>query len=97
MEGNIDPGGWLFINRHGHKGGVNVQCPYSTRSTSNPTYSTSIEHLHEYCGDWCAHFGEPEKYSGNFTEIKLCHGKSWVFDKFTDERKPFNARQKDDE
>lgn len=85
MKGKIDKCGGFQVERAGKMEGQ--RCPFSMDLGA--------------CGDWCPHFGEPEKahvlsksIDGETVtqiclggiELTICHGKEFTFDEFTDER-----------
>jgi hypothetical protein len=41
------------------------------------------------CGDWCPHFGEPQrpKTKGLYIKLEICHRKVLSFETLIDERK----------
>jgi len=71
MKIQIDKYGQLSLERAGKMKGQ--VCPFASAES--------------WCGDWCPHFGEPDK-SGSLVIIHLCQNKLMRCDKpdFTDER-----------
>ena len=71
MEGRITDKGNLIIR---HAGEFKSQyCPWNR-----------TDEISEYCGDWCALFGEPVKFKDQYS-LWLCN-KTLYFDKFGDYR-----------
>jgi len=77
VEGKINSGGYLEIFR---ASGFKEQfCPYSNSPSGDCI-----------CGDWCPHFGEPQKGKekigdGGFN-LEICQGNLLLLDIFIDER-----------
>ena len=75
MKGKIDDNGTLSIERAGRM--KEMECALIRE---------------RWCSDNCPHFGEPYKDDGGQitignSKLDICHGKTLLFDSFTDERK----------
>jgi hypothetical protein len=76
MAGKINKTGHLSVARKGTW--KKLCCPFTVSSRSEATQGV-------YCGDWCPFFGDPYK-QGSVTLLEICHGESFWFEHFEDER-----------
>ena len=76
IEGKLDEDGCLFVLR-----AVTLKHQYCPLTVNKG--------MHDYCGDWCSLFGEPQSYNKGVRLDLHCAktaGIVWTFDKFRDER-----------